>query len=63
MTCPEILLLLFSKAGNNVQVMLLPDTDNDTKSGFSCICMKKMQFGKLLPNRGWSLKLTVATLK
>lgn len=57
----EILWLLFSKAGNNVQVLLFPDSDNDTSLGFPYRCMKTMQFRKLLPNRGWSLKFTATS--
>lgn len=41
--------------------MLFLDIDNDTSLGFPYRCMKTMQLRKLLPNRGWSLKFTVAT--
>lgn len=37
----EILWLLFSKADNNVQVMLLLDIDMDLGLSFPCICIKK----------------------
>lgn len=36
----EILWLLFSKAGNTVQVMLLLEIDMDLGLSFPCICIK-----------------------